>query len=304
MAENRRRAAELCAGFSAVAAGVEHAATRRAMSPGEITEVSPTNQMVSWPYTKAMVANNTVDRAGALLVCSLAVAREHAIAQDRMVFPHRIALADDAEFVASRRELATHPGLQAAADDILAVTGDSANIGHMDLYACFPSMVALSMDALGVVDRRPLTVSGGLGFAGAPVNFGAGEGLIAMVDRLREDAPDCTGLVQGSGGMASKHALGLLSSSPPTSPYLTSRRTPALHPRDLAPRRSGAARGPHPPAQDLRRPPPAHTPGRLTRASTRGLTVRAVGGPRRTGGVGADAVSPVAAAHRWIVCLY
>ena len=233
--ENRRRAAELCAGFAAVAAGVEHAATRRAMSPGEISEVSPTNQMVSWPYTKAMVANNTVDRAGALLVCSLAVAREHAIAQGRMVFPHRIALADDTEFVASRRELATNPGLQAAADDILTVTGDSASISHMDLYACFPSMVALSMDALGIVDRRPLTVSGGLGFTGAPVNFGAGEGLIAMVDRLREDAPHCTGLVQGSGGIASKHALGLLSSSPPMSPYLTSRRTPALHPRDLAP---------------------------------------------------------------------
>ena len=235
VAENRRRAAELCAGFAAVAAGVEHAATRRATSPEEIAEVSPTNQMVSWPYTKAMVANNTVDRAGALLVCSLAVAREHAIAQDRMVFPHRIALADDTELVASRRELATNPGLQAAADDILAVTGDSASISHMDLYACFPSMVALSMDALGIVDRRPLTVSGGLGFTGAPVNFGAGEGLIAMVDRLREDAPHCTGLVQGSGGIASKHALGLLSSSPPMSPYLTSRQTAALHPRDLAP---------------------------------------------------------------------
>ncbi len=235
MAENRRRVAELCAGFSAVAAGVEHAATRRSMSPGEIAEVSPTNQLVSWPYTKAMVANNTVDRAGALLVCSLGVAREHGIASDRMVFPHRIALAYDTEFVASRRELATHPGLRAAADDILSVTGDPASISHLDLYACFPSMIALSVDALGIVDRRPLTVSGGLAFAGAPVNFSAGEGLIAMVDRLREDGPDGTGLVQGSGGIAAKHALGLLAASPPASPYVTSRQTPPLHPRELAP---------------------------------------------------------------------
>ena len=240
MDENRRRAAELCAGFAAVAAGVEHAATRRAMSPTEIAEVSPANRMVSWPYTKAMSANNTVDRAGALLVCSLEVARNRGVPPDRMVFPHRVAMADDTEMVASRHELAGHPGLQAAADDMLSFTGDSAGIGHFDLYSCFPSMIALAVEALGIDDGRPLTVSGGLAFTGAPTNFSAGEGLIAMVDRLREDVPGTTGLVHGSGGIAAKHALGLLSSSPPSSPFVTSRRTVALHPRDLAaPDRNG-----------------------------------------------------------------
>ena len=136
--------------------------------------------------------------------------------------------------MASRRALAVHPGLQAAADDMLSFTGDSAGIGHFDLYACFPSMVALAVEALGIDDGRPLTVSGGLAFTGAPTNFGAGEGLIAMVDRLREDASGTTGLVHGSGGMAAKHALGLLSSSPPTEPFVASRKTPELHPRDLA----------------------------------------------------------------------
>ena len=234
MAENRRRAAELCAGFAAVAAHIEHSPTLRAMTPEEIAEVTPENRMVSWPYTKAMSANNTVDRAGALLVCSLDVARSHGVPQDRMVFPHRVSMADDTEFVASRHELAVHPGLQAAADDMLSFTGDSAGIGHFDLYACFPSMVALAVEALAIDDGRPLTVSGGLAFTGAPTNFGAGEGLIAMVDRLREDAPGTTGLVHGSGGMAAKHALGLLSSSPPTEPFFASRNTPELHPRDLA----------------------------------------------------------------------
>ena len=240
MAENRRRAAELCAGFAAVAASVEHSPTERAMTPKEIAEVNPENRMVSWPYTKAMSANNTVDRAGALLVCSLEVAREHGVPPDRMVFPWRVSMADDTDFVASRHELAIHPGLQAAADDMLSFTGDSAGIGHFDLYACFPSMVALAVDALGIDDGRSLTVSGGLAFTGAPTNFGAGEGLIAMVDRLREDAPSTTGLVHGSGGMAAKHALGLLSASPPTEPFVTSRQTPELHPRDLAaPDRNG-----------------------------------------------------------------
>ena len=234
MAENRRRAAELCAGFAAVAAGVEHSPTRHAMSAEEIAEVSPGNRMVSWPYTKAMSANNTVDRAGALLVCSLAVARDHGVPPDRMVFPWRVSMADDTDFVASRHELAVHPGLQAAADDMLSFTGDSAGIDHFDLYACFPSMVALAVEVLAIDGGRPLTVSGGLAFTGAPTNFGAGEGLIAMVDRLREDGPSSTGLVHGSGGMAAKHALGLLSASPPAGPFVTFRQTPELHPRDLA----------------------------------------------------------------------
>ena len=215
MAENRRRTAELCTGFAAVAAGVDHSPTRHAMSATEIAEVSAENRMVSWPYTKAMSANNTVDRAGALLICSLEMARDHGVSPDRMVFPWRVSMANDTDFVASRRELAVHPGLQAAADDMLSFTGDSAGIGHFDLYACFPSMVALAVDALGIDDGRPLTVSGGLAFTGAPTNFGAGEGLIAMVDRLREDGAGTTGLVHGSGGMAAKHALGLLSASPP-----------------------------------------------------------------------------------------
>ena len=101
-------------------------------------------------------------------------------------------------------------------------------------------MVALAVDALGIDDGRSLTVSGGLAFTGAPTNFGAGEGLIAMVDRLREDGAGTTGLVHGSGGMAAKHALGLLSASPPSERFVTSRQAPELHPRDLAaPDRNG-----------------------------------------------------------------
>ena len=38
---------------------------------------------------------------------------------------------------------------------------------------------------------------------------------------------------QGSGGIAAKHALALLSSSPPPSPFVTSRRSVDLHARDL-----------------------------------------------------------------------
>ena len=54
--------------------------------------------------------------------------------------------------------------------------------------------------------------------AGAPINFAAGEGLIAMVHRLRLD-PTSLGIVQANGGHASKHAFGLFSTALPAEPY-------------------------------------------------------------------------------------
>ena len=81
-------------------------------------------------------------------------------------------------------------------------------------------MVAYTAEAMGLDPGRELTVAGGLGFMGAPLNFAAGQALIAMVRRLREH-PGELGLVQGNGGHATKHALGVFSTSPPDELVLT-----------------------------------------------------------------------------------
>ena len=185
-----------------------------------------------------------------------------AYAPDRMVFPWRTSMADDTDFVASRHELAVHPGLQAATDDMLSFTGDSANIDHFDLYACFPSMVALAVEALGIDDGRPLTVSGGLGLHGRAHQLRRGRGPDRHGRPPARGRPGTTGLVHGSGGMAAKHALGLLSASPPAEPFVTSRKTPELPPRPgrPRPRRPGRHRrrdrGLHPGASNRNRAGP------------------------------------------------
>ena len=68
--EHRRRIAELWARFNAVAVENEMAWDRTRLSAAQIAEPSSDNRMISFPYTKAMVANNTVDMASALLLCS------------------------------------------------------------------------------------------------------------------------------------------------------------------------------------------------------------------------------------------
>src|SRR5918993_84439 len=61
---------ELWAGFSAVAEGNPHAWIRQRWTAEQIRTPSPGNRWVCWPYTKVMNANNAVEQAAGLILCS------------------------------------------------------------------------------------------------------------------------------------------------------------------------------------------------------------------------------------------
>jgi acetyl-CoA C-acetyltransferase len=87
----------------------------------------------------------------------------------------------------------------------------------VDLYSCFPSAVEVAADALGLpIDDpdRPLTVTGGLTFAGGPGNNYVTHALATMLARLRSD-PGANGLVTGNGYYLTKHAMTVLGTSAP-----------------------------------------------------------------------------------------
>ncbi len=71
--------------YSKVASENPNAWLKRRFAPGEITTPSPDNRLIAWPYTKLMVANPTVNMGAALLMTSLAKAREAGIAEDKMI---------------------------------------------------------------------------------------------------------------------------------------------------------------------------------------------------------------------------
>lgn len=214
----RDRAAALWAGYAAAAVDNPHAADRSGPSAAEIREPAPGNRMVSWPYTKAMCANNTVDHAASIIVCSTAVADELGVPVERRVYPHLCVSAADTDSVLEREEIHTVPGLRAAADTLREALGSAGSIDHVELYSCFPSIVTITAELLDLEPERRLSVTGGLAFAGAPLNFAAGQALVGMVDVLRAH-PGEVGLVQGNGGHATKHALGLYSTTPPAQPH-------------------------------------------------------------------------------------
>jgi acetyl-CoA C-acetyltransferase len=211
--EHREVISELWARFSAVAATNPYAWDREAKTVEEILEVRPDNRMVAFPYTKAHVANNTVDMASAVLVCSLEAARAAGIPADRMVFPHAVTSSHDTWLVAEREQLHELPGLAVGGRAALSAAGIGPDqLEHVDLYACFPAIVGISAKALGLDGHPQLTLTGGLGFAGAPVANSSGHGLAALVPRVRDGG---WGLVHANGGNGTKHAFGVYSASPP-----------------------------------------------------------------------------------------
>jgi acetyl-CoA C-acetyltransferase len=206
--------AQLWAGFSAVAADNPHAAVREPVSAERIRAADAGNRPISLPYTKLMTANNHVDQAAALLMCTVDTARGLGIASDRWVFLHGASEAAEVTLLTNRADLARAPAIGAAgraALDAAAVAVDE--IEHVDVYSCFPSAVQVAAAEIGLALDRPLTVTGGLTFAGGPWNNYVTHSLATMLGRLRAQ-PDSLGLVTANGGLLTKHACGVYSTRP------------------------------------------------------------------------------------------
>ena len=215
--EHQRHVSELWARFSQVAATNPHAWSQQALTAEQIRTVSPDNRMVCFPYPKRMCANIDVDQAAALLLCSYESARAAGVPDDRMVFLHAAAEVHDHYFFSERWSLAESPGIATAVGDAVDAAGIALDdIARFDLYSCFPSAVQVAARALGLADDDPraLTVTGGLGFAGGPVNNYPTHAIARMVELLRGD-PMSYGCTTALGWYISKHATGIWSSTPP-----------------------------------------------------------------------------------------
>jgi acetyl-CoA C-acetyltransferase len=214
-AEHEALVADLWSRFSHVAADNPDAWSREAYSVAELLEVTSENRMIGLPYRKRWCSNNHVDMAAGLVLCSVERATALGIPRDRWVFPLAGSDAADGPFVSVRADLARSPAIRSAGATAfrLADTGVD-DVAHVDLYSCFPSAVELAAAELGLGLDRPLTVTGGLPFAGGPWNDYVTHAVVTMVGVLRAD-PGSVGLVTGLGGFATKHAVGLYATVPP-----------------------------------------------------------------------------------------
>jgi acetyl-CoA C-acetyltransferase len=217
-----RAVAGLWSRFSEVAAANPYAKLRRRYDPAELLDQADGNRPVSAPYSKLLVANIQVDQATAMIMCSAEAARAAGVPRERWVFVVAGAHAADEWFMTERSELGASPAIHAIGEAALGHAGLTIDdVAHIDLYACFPSAVQIAATELGLgLDgpSRPLTLTGGLTFAGGPGNNYSSHAITTVVGRLRED-PDATGLCTALGWYATKHACGIYSGTPPERPF-------------------------------------------------------------------------------------
>ncbi len=233
----RTRAGELWARFSQVAATNPYAWIQREYTAEEIITPTPQNRMVSYPYTKLMNSNNQVEQGAGLIMCSVEAARSLGVAPDLWVFPHAGTDAHDHWFVSNRIDLCSSPAIRLAGARALELAGIGVDdLAHIDLYSCFPSAVQIAAAELGLDIERPLTVTGGMSFAGGPWNNYPMHGIATMIGRLRDD-PGAMGLCSANGGYTTKHAFGVYSTTPPAAGYRYDDLQEAV---DATPRREAA----------------------------------------------------------------
>jgi len=88
-----------------------------------------------------------------------------------------------------------------------------------DLYSCFPAAVEVQAAELGFDLARPLTITGGMTFAGGPYNNYSLQGAAAMVTALT-NAPEGTfGLTSAVSGLLTKPSVTLWSNAAPRTTY-------------------------------------------------------------------------------------
>jgi acetyl-CoA C-acetyltransferase len=219
IAQHRDRLARLWQTFNQKAVENEFAWSRTPMTAAEIRDASPTNRMVGFPYTKAMNSNWDLDQAAAVLLCSAEVAEAAGVPRDKWVFPWAGTDAHDTYAVSNRRDLHSSPAIIEAGKKLFSLAGVGPDdVDHIDLYSCFPSAVQVGAESMGFSEDRQLTQTGGLTFAGGPLNNYVTHSIATMIDVLRSDAGS-VGLVSANGGFLTKHAIGLYSTEPSAAGY-------------------------------------------------------------------------------------
>ena len=219
MDDHRRRIGALWAQFSAVAQGNPHAWNREVFTAEQIWRPGPDNRMISWPYPKLMNSNNMVDQGAALILCSVGKAEHLQIPRDRWVFPYAGTDSHDTYSVGERDELHRSPAIRIGGARVLELAGVGVDdLDLVDVYSCFPSAVQIAAREIGLPigdARRPLTITGGLTFAGGPWNNYVTHSIATMAELLRGN-PGVRGLITANGGYLTKHSFGVYSATPPT----------------------------------------------------------------------------------------
>lgn len=214
-AQYRGYISQMFSRLSKVAADNPYAQFPIYRSPEFLATESKENYPIFEPYLKWHMAQDAVNQSAALVLTTVSKARELGIPEAKWVYLHGYAKADDA-LVSKRPDISKSQAIELVIDRALESSNLSASdIKHYDIYSCFPIVVHLAAEHLGLDPlKADLTMTGGLPFFGGAGNNYSTHGIASLVEALRDD-PQAYGLVLANGGFMSKEAAGVYSAKAP-----------------------------------------------------------------------------------------
>ena len=215
--EHLKECSELFSKFSKVASLNPKAWFPKFRTPEEIEEISDSNRLVGFPYTKYLNSVIRVNMASSLVVMSEKLTKELKIPQNKKVYIHGSCVLNDIWNVSKRPSLNESPAIRECGKEVLSQAGISlSEISFLDIYSCFPSAVQIAQKELSLSsnDDRPLTVTGGLPYFGGPGNAYTMFSSSEMVKKLRSN-PNEYGMVTANSWFLTKHAINIFSCKPP-----------------------------------------------------------------------------------------
>lgn len=213
LAEAQAETAEIWSGFSQVASQNPMAWLQTAKSQADILSDDTGNPMLSFPYRKLMVANGSVNMGAAVIVTSLAFAREHSIPEDRIIYVGRGAASHEPDDFLARDSYEGSASLTASILKTLEFNElETRDLDCVELYSCFPCIPKMARRVLHWPLSRPHSVYGGLTFGGGPIGNCMAHAAARMVLKLR--GSDRSGMIVANGGYATHNHSIVLSGSP------------------------------------------------------------------------------------------
>ena len=211
---HRSEVAQLWAGMSEVAAANPRAWSREPLSLEAIRDPGPDNPMLAFPYAKRHNSQWNVDQAAALLFTTEARARAAGVPESQWVRPRAVVESNHMLPLAERAELHRCPGFRVAGRRAFELSELSPqDVSFLELYSCFPAAVRVQQRELGLLRDGVPSLTGGMAFAGGPLNNFVLQALVTMAERLRAE-PEASGLATAVSGMLTKQGVSLWSCRP------------------------------------------------------------------------------------------
>jgi len=195
--------------FSKIASNNAHAWTNCSYSAKEIITPTLSNRYITHPYTKLMCSNVFVDQSSALIMTSEENAEKLKIDPKLWIYPMGGADLKNIFNITQRPKLYNSPATKEGAHLALGQAGLKLDdIDLFDIYSCFPSIVEIIKNELGIKedDPRPLSITGGLPFFGGPWSNYSLHAIVSAVYLIRKN-PLLKVMVIANGGYNTKQSF-------------------------------------------------------------------------------------------------